>query len=107
MVEIIDLQIKYKLTPCMARGLWLLLTTKVVTPNMLEVDPPITTDTKVLMHRIRRRLKDTGIEIKSQRSAGYWLDNASREIILRDVGEDQMSLPFATEGNSEPLAAAA
>jgi len=105
MVEIIDLQIKYKLTPCMAKALYLLLTHKVVTPAMLEVDAPITTDAKVLMHRIRRRLTDTGIDIKSQRSAGYWLTNASREIIMRDVDDGQMSLPFDHEGKGEKIAA--
>lgn len=105
MVEVIDLQIRYKLTPCMAKALYLLLTTKVVTPGMLEVDAPITTDAKVLMHRIRRRLENTGIGIKSQRSAGYWIDQASREIILRDVGEDQLSLPFDHEGKGEKIAA--
>lgn len=113
MVEVIDLQIKYKLTPCMAQTLWLLLTNKVVTPRMLELDAltvlgnktPITTDAKVLMHRVRRRLANTTIEIKSQRSAGYWLDNASREMILRDVGDDQMSLPLGPEGKGDLIAA--
>jgi hypothetical protein len=107
MVDVIDLQIKYKLTPSMAQALHLLLTNKILTPNMVEVDKPITTDSKVLVHRIRRRLSGTPIIIHSQRSVGYWLDNASREIILRDLEDAQLSLPLDHGGNGEksPLAA--
>jgi len=107
MVEVVDLQIKYKLTPSMAQALHLLLTNKIVTPNMVEVDRTITTDSKVLVHRIRRRLAGTPIIIHSQRSVGYWLDNASREVILRDLEDAQLTLPFDHGGNSEqsPLAA--
>lgn len=102
MVEIVDLQMRYKLTHCMAQALYLLLSNKVVTPKMLEFDiissigakTPLTTDSKVLMHRIRRRLQETGIDIQSQRGLGYWLEQVSRERVLRDIGEEQMSLPF-------------
>lgn len=118
MVDVVDLQMRYKLTHCMAQALYLLLSNKVVTAKMLEIDvissigakTPLTTDSKVLMHRIRRRLTDTNIDIKSQRNLGYWLDNTSRERILREVGEEQMSLPFdapqaASDSESESLAA--
>lgn len=106
MVEVIDLQLKYKLTPCMAQALWLLLTSKVVTPNMLELNAHhITTDAKVLMHRVRKRLENTGIKITCQRHTGYWLDAASREIILRDIDDEQMSLPFDHEGKGDKIAA--
>lgn len=118
MVEVVDLQMRYKLTRCMAQALYLLLSNKVVTPKMLEVDvlssigakTPLTTDSKVLMHRVRRRLTGTNIDIKSQRNLGYWLDNASRDRIMSDVGDEQMSLPFdaplaASDSESESLAA--
>lgn len=100
-IEAVDLQIRYKLTHSMAKALLLLLTQKIVTPVMIEIDQPITTDSKVLMHRIRRRLAGTEIEIQSQRSVGYWLDQKSREIIQRDLSDDQMSLPLGHGGNRE------
>ena len=105
MVEVVDLQIKYKLTLSMAKALYLLLTNKIVTPKMLEVDAPITTDGKVLMHRIRRRMADTPINIHSQRSVGYWIDQASREALLRDLEDKQLSLPFDHDGKGESIAA--
>jgi hypothetical protein len=101
MVEVVDLQIKYKLTPSMAQALYLMLTNKIVTPAMLEVDKPITTDSKVLAHRIRRRLAGTPIIIHSQRQVGYWLDQASRETILRDLEDAQLCLPLGHGGNGE------
>lgn len=107
MVEVVDLQIKYKLTPSMAQALFLMLTNKIVTPAMVEVDKPITTDSKVLVHRIRRRLAGTPITIHSQRSVGYWLDQASRETILRDLDDAQLRLPLdhGGDGEASPLAA--
>lgn len=109
MVEVVDLQIKYKLTSCMAKAIYLLLTNKVVTAKMLEADTStttaITTDSKVLMHRIRRRMSETGIKIESQRSVGYWIEQATRDRILRDIGDNQISLPFDLEGKGEPIAA--
>lgn len=105
MVEVVDLQMKYKLTQCMAKALYLLLTNKVVTPKMLEVDTPITTDSKVLVHRIRRRMAEVPVNIQSQRGVGYWLDQASRDFIMQDLQDDQFSLPFDHEGKGEPIAA--
>lgn len=101
MVEAADFMMKYKVTPAMAHALLLLLNNKIVTPKMVEVDDPITTDSKVLVHRIRRRLAGTGIEVRSQRNLGYWLDQASKEIILRDLEDKQMSLPLGHGGSSE------
>lgn len=109
MVEVVDLQMKYKLTQCMARALLLLLTNKVVTVKMLESptaeESAITTDSKVLVHRIRRRMVDKPINIQSQRSVGYWLDQTSRDFILQDLQDDQFSLPFDHEGKGEKIAA--
>jgi hypothetical protein len=101
MIQAVDLQMRYKLTPSMAKALLLLLKNKIVTPNMIEIDQPITTDGKVLMHRIRRRLAGTPINIHSQRSVGYWLDQASREVILKDIEGEQISLPLGHGGEGE------
>ena len=101
MIEAVDLQMRYKLTPSMAKALLLLLKNKIVTPAMVEIDAPITTDGKVLMHRIRRRLAGTPINIHSQRSVGYWLDQASREAILKDIEGEQISLPLDHGGKGE------
>lgn len=101
MIDAVDLMMKYKLTPSMAKALLLLLNNKIVTPAMVELNEPITTDGKVLMHRIRRRLTGTGIEIRSQRSVGYWLDQASKEKIMADLDDGQMSLPLDHGDKSE------
>ena len=93
MLSQVDLMLKYKLTPSMAQVMVLLMENRIVTPTMVEVDQPITTDGKVLMHRLRRRLTGTQIEVKSQRSVGYWLDQTSREIVKRDLADDQLNLP--------------
>lgn len=106
MIEVVDLQMKYKLTPSMARALLLLLKNKIVTPFMVEVDQPITTDGKVLMHRIRRRLIGTPIAIHSQRSVGYWLDTNSREHIYKDLGLVYPGLTVSAPVNGEALAGA-
>lgn len=101
MVEIVDLQIKYKLTPSMAKALLLLLTNKIVTHAMLEVEHDVATDGKVLIHRTRRRLAHTAIKIKSQRDVGYWLDAESKEILRRDIESAGNELPSDHGGNSE------
>lgn len=105
MIEAVDLQMRYKLTPSMAKALLLLLKNKIVTPAMVEIDQPITTDGKVLMHRIRRRLAGTPINIHSQRSVGYWLDQASREVIIRDIEGEQINLPLDAPAAPASLAA--
>jgi len=108
MVEIVDLQIKYKLTPSMAKALLLLMTNKIVTHIMLEAEHNVATDGKVLIHRTRRRLAHTGVKIKSQRDVGYWLDQESREILRRELEESQLDLPLGRGGSSDesPLVAA-
>lgn len=101
MINHVDLMLKYKLTPSMAQVMVLLMENRIVTPMMVEVDQPITTDGKVLMHRLRRRLAGTQIEVKSQRSVGYWLDQTAREIVKRDLADDQLGLPLDHGAKSE------
>lgn len=120
----IDLMMKFKLTPAMGRGLLMLLENKIVTYAMLEnAEKAVTTDGKVLMHRIRRRMAGTGIVINAQRSVGYWMNQASKDRILelmrtdepfvfpadRNANSDeQLSLPLDHGGNGdEPEAVAA
>lgn len=118
----IDLMMKFKLTPAMGRGLLMLLENKIVTYAMLEnAEKAVTTDGKVLMHRIRRRMAGTGIVINAQRSVGYWMNQASKDRILELMrtdepfafpadrnSDEQLSLPLDHGGNGdEPEAVAA
>lgn len=97
MIEPVDLMIKYKLSPALAQALVLLLTNKIVTSAMVEVNQPITTDGKVLMHRLRRRLAGK-FEIRSQRSVGYWLDQDTKDAVMADVANEPKESPLGYDG---------
>jgi len=107
MIQTTDFMMKYNVTAAMAKMLLLLLNNKIVTAKMVEVDDPVTSDIKVLAHRIRRRMDGTGVKLQSRRSLGYWIDQESKEKIMADLSEGQMSLPLdhGVKSESPPLAA--
>jgi hypothetical protein len=88
------LQIRYDLSPSLANILLLLAQNKVVTAKMVEVDHKLTKDTKVAIHRLRRRLEGAAVEIKSRRDVGYWVDDKTRADIREAMKPDQLELPF-------------
>lgn len=49
-------------------------------------------DVKVAVYRLRRQLAKGGhdIEVKSHRNVGYWLDDASRELIKTLVTKQEL-----------------
>lgn len=101
------LQMRYDLPSSLARILVLLAENKVVTTHMIEHEHKITKDAKVAIHRLRRRMEGTpGIEIKSRRDVGYWMDAEVRETIRQAMVPDQMSLPFDGEGKGGAAVAA-
>jgi len=101
MIENADLIMKFRLSPSMAKILMLLLENKRVSARMIENDLKIVTDTKVAIHRIRRRLENTGIEIQSRREVGYWLDDTSKTVLYEALGQQA---PAVSAGEGETSA---
>lgn len=95
-----DLQMEYDLSPSLAKLMLLLIENKVVTANMIEHDFKIATDAKIAIHRLRRRLIPSGIEILSRRDVGYWLPISVKEAIEKRVFK-QMTLPLDHSGKPE------
>lgn len=81
MNELMALQMRYDLPPSLAKILIMLVENQVVTARMIELDHRLTKDAKVAMHRLRRRLTASDVEIRSRRDVGYWLETPSREIV--------------------------
>lgn len=96
MIEITDLQMKYNLSPSLAKLLRLLIENKIVTGRMVEIEHKLSTDARIAMHRLRRRMDGTEIEIKSRRDVGYWLDPDHKDEIIREIGL-QLRLPLDHE----------
>lgn len=99
MTSLMALQMRYDLSPSLAKILLLLVKNKVVTPSMIEVEHRITKDAKVAIHRLRRRLEGMQIEIKSRRDVGYWVDDEVRISIHEAAKSDQLELPLSDGGN--------
>jgi DNA-binding response OmpR family regulator len=59
----------------------MLLVEKTVTVSMIEGKHNLTEDAAVAVHRLRRRLLGSNIEIKSQRGLGYWMDAESKKLV--------------------------
>jgi len=97
--DLMALQIRYDLSPSLAKILLLLVQNKVVTARMIEVDHRLTRDAKVALHRLRRRLEGLDIEIKSRRDVGYWLGDDTRQAIHAVIEGDQKELPLGDGGN--------
>lgn len=92
MTELMALQMKYDLPPSLAKILLMLAQNQVVTARMIEIDTRLTKDAKVAMHRLRRRLEGSPVEIRSRRDVGYWLESDSRAVVLESAKPIEMLL---------------
>ena len=81
MEDLIRIRKNFELSQLLAGVLHLLLTEEVVSVSMIEKQEDLTEDAAVAVHRLRRRLLGTGIEVKSQRGLGYWLDDADKKAV--------------------------
>lgn len=104
MTELMALQMKYDLPPSLAKILLMLAQNHVVTARMIEIDTRLTKDAKVAMHRLRRRLEGSSVEIKSRRDVGYWLEADSRSVVLES--SKTMETPLGDGGFGGATAAA-
>lgn len=100
MDEFTTLQMRYDLTPLLARILHLLAENTAVSSAMIETEHRLTKDAPVAMHRLRRRLEQGGINVQFRRGVGYWLDPEDRKKVAAAMVPDQMSLPLGDGGKS-------
>lgn len=103
MTEITDLQMEYGLSPALAKLLLLLVQNKVVTGRMVEKEHKLSTDARIAVHRLRRRLDGTGIVIQSRRDVGYWLDPETRKTIATAMEDES---PLERGDDSDPACSA-
>lgn len=68
----------FRLTPVLNNLLGLILSVPVVTPEMIRQRLEIAHDAKVAKHRLKKALAEFGIEIKSRRNVGYWLEDEDK-----------------------------
>lgn len=105
MTELMALQLHYDLPPSLAKILLLLVANQVVTARMIELDHKLTKDAKVAIHRLRRRLEASPVEVKSRRDVGYWIEPESREIVRKAMVPLQLDLPLGDGGEGATVAA--
>ena len=71
--------VRFGLTPVQTKVLGLLMALPHVTADMISQRLGITSQPKVVISRMRSRLKNHGVEIKSRHSVGYWLDPEAKD----------------------------
>lgn len=106
MDELATLQMRYDLTPLLARILRLLAENTAVTTAMIEVEHALTKDMPIAIHRLRRRLTSAGISVHFRRGVGYWIDAEDRQRVLTAMQPDQLRLPLGDGGIGGELPAA-
>lgn len=79
--ELFEMRRAFRLSEVLAQLLRLLLTENRVTQQMIEHDYRLSTDAKVAIHRLRRRLKPHNIRIETLRGDGYWLEPEMKQQI--------------------------
>jgi DNA-binding response OmpR family regulator len=87
MVDQRHLQMQYKLSPVLAKIMLLLLKHEAVTVEMIETDEDITNDGAVAVHRLRRRLAGTGVEIENVRGLGYFIPAEMKKVVSDKAAE--------------------
>lgn len=101
----VDIQFALGVSKSHAHILVYLYEEKYVTCRGIENERKITKDAKVAIHRLRRRLEGTGIEIRSQREVGYWLDPSSKEKLKELADTGQQSFAFDQAKTSDAVLA--
>ena len=88
MVDIADLQVRFRLSRSMAKIVKLMYDDGRITGDAIENEHKIVTDAKVIVHKIRRRLGEHGIAIHSQRDVGYWMDDSAKAALLKALADE-------------------
>lgn len=88
MVDVTDMQVKFRLSRSMAKVVKMMFDDGRITASAIENDHRIVTDAKVLIHKIRRRLEAYGITVHSRPNVGYWMDDASKAALLKALDDE-------------------
>lgn len=107
-MQLIDIQMTLGLSGKLARILLLLNEQKVVTQHDIVTEYKLATDAKVAIHRLRRALDGKGVDIKSRRDVGYWLEPSTKERIkeLADTGQTNFVLDHGAKADVDVIRAA-
>jgi hypothetical protein len=71
----------FRLTPSLGNVLGLLVALPYVDAETVQTRLELFTNLKVAICRLRKELAPHGVEIKSRRFSGYWLDDADKQKI--------------------------
>ena len=71
----------FLLPPRLADILGLLLSQQVVPTETLQTRLNLVSDSKVAMHRLRRKMAPLGIKIHSRNRVGYWISDEDKVIL--------------------------
>lgn len=83
-----NLAVTFRLTPVLNNLMGLVLSQRIVTPEMIRQRLEIAPDAKVAICRLRKAIEPWGLEIKSRRNVGYWFEDEAKAKIraLMDDG---------------------
>jgi len=87
------LQIIYQLPTALARLLLLLIEKPIVTAVEIEHEHQIATQASVAIHRLRRRIAPYKIEVKSQKSLGYFIDHETKIAVIDQMKRIDVVMP--------------
>lgn len=93
MVDTADLRMTFRLSKNLADMLYLLLEQKHVTMDEMMT---VSVAPKVAVVRLRKALGDKGITVNSMHGFGYWLDEETKERVIR------MATPSVVETQGRP-----
>lgn len=77
------LQVRFGLSSTQAQMLLMLAENHVVTAGMIEAHKGLTTQARVAMLRLRKKMTD--IVVQSRRGVGYWLNPEDQKRVLDEI----------------------
>lgn len=81
-VNTADIAFMFSLPPMLEKAFKLLLTNQRVTTQMIAENLGADIDAKMTMFRLRKYLTSHGVEVKSKRHLGYWIDPAAKSQLV-------------------------
>lgn len=81
-VDTADIAFMFSLPPMLEKAFKLLLQNQRVTTQMVADNLGPEIDAKMTMFRLRKYIKAHGVEIKSKRHLGYWIEPAEKKRLV-------------------------
>ena len=69
----------FRLTPALASLLGLLMEKPTVTKSDIEADGRVPANVRVSVCRLRKEMEQIGVEVKSRRYIGYWIEDVDKQ----------------------------